>query len=143
MLPRISGTSSDGVITWGHESDVRGIFSTIRPGIDKIIESNGEPFVPEDIYIALITGAADLYVGYRGDEYTGFAVLKPIQFDFESKPVLNIWLGYSVEKASGYLGLEVARTVAKAAGMERIVFSSSQPRFASQYKLITSWYEVS
>lgn len=118
------------------------MFATIRPGIEKIIASNGEPFVPEDVYMALISGAASLYVGYRNDEYTGFAVLRAMQFDFETKPVMNIWLGYSVEKASGYLGLEVARTVAKAAGIERIVFSSSQARFASQYKLITSWYEV-
>ena len=125
MLPQISGTSSDGVISWGYEPDVRGMFATIRPGVEKIIASNGEPFVPEDVYMALISGAASLYVGYRGDEYTGFAVLRAIKFDFESKPVLNIWLGYSVEKASGYLGLEVARTVAKAAGIERIVFSSS------------------
>lgn len=96
MLPRISGTSSDGVITWGHEADVRSMFATIRAGIEKIISSNGEPFVPEDVYMALITGSADLYVAYRGDEYTGFAVLRAIQFDFEAKPVLNIWLGYSV-----------------------------------------------
>lgn len=101
------------------------MFSTIRHGIEKIITSNGEPFVPEDVYMALISGAADLYVGYRDDEYTGFAVLRPLQFDFERVPALNIWLGYSVEKASGYLGLEVARTVAKAAGIERIVFASS------------------
>lgn len=142
MLPQIQGVSSDGAISWGHETDIRGTFATIRPGIEKIIASNGEPFVPEDVYMALISGAASLYMCYRGDEYTGFAVFRAMQFDFEPKPVLNIWLGYSVEKASGYLGREMAKSVAKAAGIERVVYASSQKGWTETDKLITSWYEV-
>jgi hypothetical protein len=114
----------------------------IRPGIEKIISSNGEPYVPEDVYMALISGSADLYVGYRGDEYTGFAVLRPIQFDFEPMPVLNIWLGYSVEKKSGHLGIEIAHVVKEAAGLSRVVFASSQRGWTDKHKLITAWYEV-
>lgn len=75
--------------------------------------------------MALISGAADLYIGYRGDEYAGFSVLRPMQFDFEQKPVLNIWLGYSVEKKSGHLGIEIAHAVKQAAGLDRVVFASS------------------
>lgn len=78
MLPRISGVTQDGSIHWGHEADIRAIFPTIRPGIEKIIATNGEPYVPEDVYMSLIAGSTDLYVGYRGDEYAGFAVLRPI-----------------------------------------------------------------
>lgn len=76
MLPRISGTSSDGLMTWSHESDIRGIFATIRSGLEKVIASNSEPYIPEDVYGALITGAADLYVFYRGDEFAGFGIFR-------------------------------------------------------------------
>lgn len=143
MLPSISGVTSDGVIEYSHAPNIRQIFPIIRPGIEKIISTNREPYVPEDVYAALVCGGASLYVGYREGAYAGFAVLRQMAFDFDTSPVLNIWLGYSVDRAQGAFGIEVAKAVAAAAGIERVVFSSPQKGWASAHAdEITTWYEV-
>ncbi len=142
MLPTISGVTTDGTISYNHVSNIRQIWPVILPGLVKVKETNGEPWIPEDIYAALMTGNASLYAGYRQGAYTGFAVLQAITFPYEDSPVLNVWIGYSVEKSSGHLGAEAARHVANEAGIERVVFSSPQEGWTAKYKKITTWYEV-
>lgn len=124
MLPKISGVTSDGTIAYNYVGNIRQIWPVILPGLVKVKETNGEPWIPEDIYAALLNGSASLYAGYRQGAYTGFAVLQAITFPYEDSPVLNVWIGYSVEKSSGHLGAEAARHVANEAGIERVVFSS-------------------
>ena len=142
MLPSITGTSADGIATFRHEPTVRRFWPVILPGVQQIRETNKEPWLPEDIFTALVTGGAQLYVFHKEGAFAGFSVLQVMQFPFQDEPVVNIWLGYAVEKGNAHYGVELTRQVASAAGIERIVFASPHEGWTGKFKKITTWYEV-
>lgn len=76
-------------------------------------------------------------------EYSGFSVLMPYRFAFDAAPVLNLWLGYTTERATGHYGIEISKAVQVAAGFERLVFCTPQEGWPERYATkLNSWYEV-
>lgn len=142
MLPTISGTSADGQATFRHEPNIRRFWPVVKPGVEQIRDTNKEAWLSEDVFAALMAGAAQLYVFHKNGAYAGFSVLQVMQMPFCDEPVVNIWLGYAVEKGNAHYGVELTRQVASAAGVERIVFSSPQEGWTDKFKKITTWYEV-
>jgi hypothetical protein len=65
-----------------------------------------------------------------------------LTFPYETTPVLNIWLGYAVEKGNSAVGVEVSKRIAQEAGLSRVVFQSPQTGWTDKFKKITTWYEV-
>lgn len=64
-----------------------------------------------------------MYIVHRQTgEYAGFSVLSPHFFPFDTSPSLNLWLGYTTEKATGHYGIEISKAVQMAAGFDRLVF---------------------
>jgi hypothetical protein len=144
MLPTISGTTADGQMTYTFVADIRQVWPVVRPGIEQIIATNREPYIPEDVYRAIADGSAAMYLVHKvTGEYSGFSVLTPHFFPFGSKPDLNLWLGYTTDKATGHYGIEISKAVQQAAGFDRLVFATPQEGWPERYATkLHTWYEV-
>lgn len=82
------------------------------PGIQQIRDSNGEPWMPEDVYASLQANKATLYAFHAEDGHlAGFVVCEIVVMPFGSGADLNIWLGWSDSKGQGHYGVEVAKYV--------------------------------
>lgn len=132
-------------MTYSHVAPhlIRQLWPVILPGVEKIKSTNGESWLPEDIYAALVCNKASLYIFQKDGAHAGFGVLEVMQLPFEVTPVVNIWLGHFDAKENGHYGIEVTKLVASAAGIERSVFSTPQDNsWVKNFRRITSWYEV-
>lgn len=140
----MSGSTSDGVLTYAYVDDIRQIWPVVRPGIEQIIATNHEPFIAEDVFHAIMLGHAAMYVSYRKTgEYAGFSVLAPHQFPFVREPVLNLWLGYATEPSIGHYGMEISKQVQVASGFSRMVFCTPQKGWPDRYgTALHTWYEA-
>lgn len=145
-LPAVSGKSSDGKMLFNYVPThlVRQAWPTIVAGVSKVRESNNESWLAEDIYAALVSNKASLYlINDENGGFAGFGILEVMAFPFEVNPCLNIWIGYFSEKGNGHYGIEYAKLVAGHAGLDRVVFSSPQENsWTKNFRRITSWYEV-
>lgn len=143
-FPNLSGATADGALTYARVLDIRQMWPVVLPGIRKIKEADGWAWLPEDVYAALITGAAALYVFEDPHgKHAGFAVYQVIPLEFEANPALNIWLGHAEEPDYGKYGVELSRLVAGAMGIERIVFSTTQQSaWLKPFRLLKAYYEV-
>lgn len=122
----LSGITADGVMHFTLVTDIRQAWPIVRPGIEQIIATNHEPFIPEDVFSAIQSGNAVMYlVSKGGTEYAGFAVLGPHQFAF-CPPCLNLWLGYTTDPGTGHYGIEVAKAVLAASPYDKLVFCTPQ-----------------
>lgn len=94
--------------------------------------------------MAIQAGTAAMYLVHtREGTYSGFSVLQPYRFSYESAPVLNLWLGYTTDKATGHYGIEISKSVQAAAGFDRLVFCTPQVGWPERYATkLHSWYEV-
>ena len=144
MFPPLTGTTSDGVLTYAHQTDIRKAWPVILSGVQAIREANGEPWLPEDIYTALVTGRAGLYTFQDSQGvHAGFGVYSVMTLEYEANPVLNIWLGHAEKKEYGHYGVELSRLIGGAMGLERIVFSTSQENsWVKKFRLFKAYYEV-
>jgi hypothetical protein len=143
-FPNLSGSTSDGALTYSLVRDIRQLWPVVLPGIQKIKQDDGWSWIPEDIYAAIATGNAAMYV-FRDPhgKHVGFAVYQVIPMEFESAPALNIWLGHAEAPDQGKYGVEVSRLIAGEMGLERIVFSTTQQSaWLKPFRLLKAYYEV-
>ncbi|MBB3226993.1 hypothetical protein FHW69_001594 [Luteibacter sp. Sphag1AF] len=143
MNDLINGVTADGVMHFSHVHDIRQVWPIVRPGIEEIISTNHEPFIPEDVFHAIASGHAAMYMVTKGGhEYAGFAVLAPHHFPF-MPPALNLWLGYTKEPSTGHYGIEIAKMVLANSPYERLVFCTPQDKWPERYATkLHTWYEV-
>lgn len=144
MFPPLKGKTSDGLLNYRFVADVRQMWPVILPGIIKIKETNGEPWLPEDIYANLATGAAGLYVFEdQHGVHAGFGVYEVMPMPYEANQALNICLGHAGKPAYGHYGVELSRLIAGEMGLSRIVFSTSQENaWVKNFRLLKAYYEV-
>ncbi len=147
QYPDISGVLDDDRLAYRYVpvSQLHDEWPRLRHGLEVIKESNGEPWLPEDIYAALLYGRAALYIGEDSEtkELEGFAIVEVMNFPYDFKQRLNLWIGYSVHPKQGHLGAEVVKRVARAMGIDSIVFSTTQESpWTANYKKLHTWYEV-
>lgn len=123
---------------------LRAVWPELQRGLHVVRETNGEPWIPEDVYGELVTGRATLYTFRVDEELIGFCVLQPMTFPFTYEAALNIWVGWAKDKGNGWLGIAAAKHVAEKAGMRRIVFSTPQRNawLDERFKPLSTWYEV-
>ena len=76
-----------------HPTQLRGTWTLVRGGVEKIIERTEDRFLPEDVYMALQQGGSVLMVCYVASYYVGFVVVTPnVGWD---GPELHVWLAYN------------------------------------------------
>jgi hypothetical protein len=108
---------------WIKPDDVTHEWDLILPGLE-VVAQHGDHWRPEDVYMALRQGAANLHVIRTGGRYSGFIVAKP-SYGYDG-PVLHVWAAYAVP---GMPSLRKAtrdqlRQWARDMGARRITFTS-------------------
>lgn len=124
---------------------LRDIWPELQEGLEQVRASNGEPWIPEDVYARLVDSRAWLYTFYMegGTELLGFMVLEIISMPSEYVKRLNVWVAWAKYPDHGDFGMEAARRIAHYAGLHGVVFSTPQEHsWVKKAKPITTWYEV-
>lgn len=145
QFPSLADSLDDDRLTFQHvpPQTLREVWPTLQHGLDVVRKTNGESWINEDVYAALLHGRAALYVIYDGEEVEGFGIYEVLNFPYEFKPRLNIWIGWSRNPAQGHLGVELSRRIARVMGIDSIVFSTTQEnRWVEKFKKLHTWYEV-
>ncbi len=145
QFPDLTGSLDDDRLSFRHVpvQNLRDVWPTLQHGLQVVKQTNGESWIPEDVYAVLLHGRAALYAIYDGEELEGFGIYEVLNFAYEFKPRLNIWIGWSRNPAQGHLGVELSRRIARAMGIDSIVFSTTQEnRWVDKFKKLHTWYEV-
>lgn len=118
---------------------IRDAWPDIRASVERVITKTGEPWLPEDVYHALMKLEAFLHVGYEADEPRFVFVLVPGE-DYGQK-VLKIWLasslGGSLDEAIAWIRAHAAEN-----GFHKITFASPRKGWAKYFKPAQVIYEV-
>ena len=126
--------------------DVRVAYERIEQDLHKIRKKSYADWIPADIYAALKSGNADLFMGYKKKYYVGFVVTSFIQ-DAGGQPTLFLWAMYQNpgfnDKDNGFIFLD---TVAEEFNVSAIEFHSSRKgwtRAAKKhgYEVVTQVYK--
>lgn len=102
----------------------------VRAGLLIVKKATSDDWLPEDVYMAIKTGAATLFVGEDAHGgYLGFLVLK-VTPTFHGKR-LDVWAAYcSGKQPAMRLYLPKIKELAQRAGAGAIGFSSARPEWA-------------
>jgi hypothetical protein len=103
----------------------------VRAGLIEVKAATTDDWLPEDVYLALKTGGASLYVGEDKDgDYLGFVVLKQVPTFHASK--VEIWCAHSATSVPLMRTFfPLIQDLARNAGAEKISFSSARPEWAA------------
>lgn len=103
----------------------------VRAGLVEVKKATNDDWLPEDVYMAIRTGQAVLYLG-TGDagEYLGFLVLRLVATTHAKK--MEIWCAYAVPGVSVMRRfLPHIKAVARNAGVSGILFSSARQEWSA------------
>lgn len=128
--------------------DISFEWDRVRAGLLIVKRATSDDWLPEDVYMAIKTGDAALFIGEdeHGD-YLGFVVLKLVN-TFHSKR-LDIWAAYCSGKQPAIrLYLPKIKELAQRAGASGIGFSSARPEWLKAaprfgFKPVQTTYELS
>jgi hypothetical protein len=74
-FPTIHGHTEDKALSYGLVTNIRRAWPAFLPGLQKVKETNGEPWLPEDVYAAVISGRAAAYEFNEPDgTHAGFGI---------------------------------------------------------------------
>lgn len=101
---------------------LRQLWPSIVGQIAKLKERCSEQWLVEDVWAALISQRATLYVGFLGDERVGFLISEPVWDAFATRPVLNIWIavGHALFASEGPFVMQFMRQVASEVGASKV-----------------------
>ena len=125
--------------------DVRCAYERIEQDLHKVRRKSYADWIPADIYAALKTGSADLFIGYDKEYYAGFIITSFIK-DTSGEPTLFLWATYQnpkyKHKDNGFIFLDQLAEEFKVSAIE---FHSSRKGWerASKtrgYELVTNIY---
>jgi hypothetical protein len=127
--------------------DISFEWDRVRTGLLVVKRATNDDWLPEDVYMAIKTGTAHLFMGEDQDgDYLGFLVLKLVP-TFHSKR-LDIWAAYCSGKQSAMrIYLPKIKELAKQAGAQSIGFSSARPEWEKAaprigFKPVQTTYEL-
>ena len=107
----------------------RDFWFLILPGLEEIEPINGGDWTQIDIYNALDSSRALLFLASDNGEYAGFVIARP-----EENRALHLWAVHSEIRDLLTAGRESLLAHAKAMGAEKLTFSSSREGFLKSYK---------
>lgn len=143
-FPDLQGHTADNVLSYRLVKNLRSAWADLLPGILKVKETNGEPWLPEDVYVAVMCGGAAAYEFNEADgAHAGLAIFDLMQLDYGTELALNIWIGHSEKPGRSQYGVELARLIASSMGIKHIVFSTTQRNaWLKKFRLVKAFYEV-
>tara|TARA_Y100000361_G_scaffold77216_1_gene68335 strand:+ start:352 stop:774 length:423 start_codon:yes stop_codon:yes gene_type:complete len=128
-----------------HVDDLQFVYGYLEEKLKYITEKSYSDWVPADVYVALKTKEADLYIAYEKDKDVGFMVTATQQ-NHGSKPTLYVWAAYQDPKY-GYTknGFDLLEKLAEELQADNIEFQTSRkgwskiaPKYG--YKLVSYVY---
>lgn len=118
---------------------LRAVWPRVREGLDEVLAASPEAWWPEDVYHALKTNAAQLFLAGP----VSWVVAAVDTEAFSGQRVLHLWAAYS---APGADVVDEAMTqlqqIARAAGCASIRFGSGRKGWAKRYRIHSITYEV-
>ncbi len=114
------------------KEDLRYEWPWIRKGLERILESSSQHWLPEDVYMALKTESAEAFRGVLEGETAGFVILQKHQSLDGTE--LFIWAAHTMEDGRDFY--EDIEQIAKDVGAKRVVFWSNRMgwrRLAKRY----------
>ena len=104
--------------------DLITVWDRVREGLVEVQKYSAEDWIPEDIYMAIKTGNAALYVAD-----SGFLVMQLIPM-FHGKR-LHVWCAYNNGKPMLRTTLAFVKELAQEAGAKKITFMSPRDEWLS------------
>jgi len=127
------------IFEYVNPSDIHSIWFAVRNGLDVVLERTNEKWIPEDIYHAIKSNNAQLFLIDNG-----FLVLKHYKNEFTNESILHIWIAY--HKTNEDLAEELhgnLRKIADNVGAKTITFNSPRRwERRSGYKVRSINYEL-
>lgn len=121
-------------------ASLRAVWDDVRAGLDKMPP---EDWIAEDVYHAIMSGQAALYVGRCDQQFAGFVVLQRHVADYSGVVSCHIWLAFNDGGQEAYdAALGLYRQVAKQMGASRITFCSPRSGWAKRYRPVSTTYEI-
>jgi hypothetical protein len=118
---------------------LRAEWPRVRAGLEEVQASSPEPWWPEDIYHAIRSGSAQLFLA--GPE--AFVVTAVDVEPYSGQRVLHLWAGYSAPGSDVFEdAMEQIKKVARSSGCTAIRFGSSRKGWAKRYAIHSITYEV-
>lgn len=108
-------------------ADIAAVWSRVRPGLESM--DKGDGWIPEDLYLALKTNGASLYMVTIDGKEHGFLVLKAVT-DFDGTR-LHIWVLHSHSKVDLMTEFsDELDAIGRSINASRITFSSTRSGWA-------------
>lgn len=103
----------------------------VRAGLLKVKKATTDDWLPEDVYMAIRQGQAQLFMceDEHGD-YLGFVVLRLVHTFHDSE--LHVWCAYAATSRPLMREfLPQIKAIARGAGAQRVSFSSARPEWTA------------
>lgn len=117
-------------------ADLRGVWPTVKPGIDKCAFHAFGEWIAEDVYLSIQTGGASIYIWFVDGEYAGLTVLskKP---DFDGVNA-HIWCLYVEPQYGKYIdqNMKEVEQIASKNGCKRLTFHSPRKGWDRRVKTL-------
>lgn len=104
------------------QADIRAVWDTVRPGLERVKAKINAPWRVEDVYVACVVGTAHLYLGAPG-----FVVVQPKTDPFTQEQELLVWIAYSEEQDSVSRFQEAVDALALDHGFSKLTMWSNRP----------------
>lgn len=110
----------------------RAVWDWVRPRLEHVLKRTGEPWLPEDIYLALKNGIAGLYVVVNGNRLFGFFVAEVVT-DLDASRHFSIWIAYGDMKPIVKEAVPMAEKIGSSFGCKTLRFRSPRRGWEKAY----------
>ena len=100
--------------------DIKYWWGTVKPGVECVLKKDKSGELPEDVYVSLKSGEAQLFTGMLDGVYHGFVIC------MKQKEALFIWMCYAPTAGVTDLFHPNLRELAREGGMTKLRFSSAR-----------------
>lgn len=104
--------------------DLFRVWERVRVGLLEVLKHSAEDWLPEDVYMAIKSSNAALYMADRG-----FLILQLIPMYHGKR--LHVWCAFNDGRPALRVFLNAVKGIAKEAGAKKITFSSPRDEWLS------------
>jgi len=105
-------------------TDIRDVWHIVRTGLEELHDSSCQPWIPEDIYAAVVNRQAVLYMD-RVSSPTGFVVVQSQECPMERVKKLLLWVAYDPKESSALRLAGECESIARDTGHSAVEFVTS------------------